>query len=295
MNSVDHPEEPLDLWLESEPEPDPVDRDRCRVRRARARSALTPSGLEGFDWALNPYHGCAHQCAYCYAPSVLGEDRERWGRNVEARQNMPAVLSRELRRKERGVVGLSSVTDPYQPAERRYQITRFCLERLARHDWPVCILTKSDLVVRDLDLIEALTEVEVGFTITSMDEHQRRLLEPGAPPVGRRLAAMRMLSDSGIPTYAFIGPIFPTSTLNELRELVRRVHEAGARYVLVDRLNLKRGVWLSLLKALGPDPALLATARQRLFLEEARDVFYPRAMRAVEDEAMSLGLAVSRA
>jgi DNA repair photolyase len=106
---------------------------------------------------------------------------------------------------------------------------------------------------------------------------------------------MRILSDSGIRTYAFIGPIYPTSNLDELRELVRRVHEAGACYVLVDRLNLKRGVWLSLMKALGPDPVLLATARRRLFLDESRDLFYPRAFRAVEDEATSLGLAVSRA
>ncbi len=297
MSFSDHPEEPLDTWLEPESSRGPrtVDRDRCRTRRVRARSALTPSGLEGFDWALNPYHGCAHQCAYCYAPSVLGQDRQRWGTEVEVRQNMPAVLSRELRRKERGVVGVSSVTDPYQPAERRFQVTRYCLERLARHDWPVCLLTKSDLVVRDLDVIETLTEVEVGFTVTSLDEHQRRLLEPGAPPVARRLAAMRLLSDAGIPTYAFIGPIFPTSTVNELRELVRRVHDAGARYVLVDRLNLKRGVWLSLLRALGPDPVLLATARRRLFLEEAGDVFYPRAIRAVEEEATTLGLTVSRA
>jgi len=297
VNSIEHPEEPLDLWFEpsSEPGPRSVDGDRCRARRVRARSALTPSGLEGFDWVLNPYHGCAHQCAYCYAPSVLGVDRDMWGRSVEARQNMPTVLSRELKRKQRGVVGISSVTDPYQPAERRYQITRYCLERLARHDWPVCILTKSDLVVRDIDILEGMSGVEVGFTITSLDEHQRRLLEPGAPSVARRLAAMSLVSDTGIATYAFIGPIYPTSTMNELRVLVRRVHEAGARYVLVDRLNLKRGVWLSLLKALGPDPALLATARRRLFLEEARDVFYPRALRAVEEEATSLGLAVSRA
>ena len=296
MNVMDHMEEPLDAWLDPPGEVEPSgDVDHCRVRRVRARTALTPSGLEGFDWVLNPYHGCAHQCAYCYAPSVLGEDRDRWGTCVEARQNIPALLGRELRRRERGVVGISSVTDPYQPAERRYQLTRYCLESLARHDWPVCILTKSDLVVRDMDLLEDLSEVEVGFTITSLDEHQRRLLEPGAPRVARRVAAMRLVSDAGIPTYAFIGPIYPTSTINELRELVRRVHDAGARYVLVDRLNLKRGVWLSLLRALGPDPSLLAIARQRLFLEEARDVFYPRAFRAVEEEARSLGLPVSRA
>jgi DNA repair photolyase len=297
LNVPDHPEEPLDTWLvrEFRTEDAADDVDQCRVHRSRAKMALTPSGLDGFDWVLNPYSGCAHGCAYCYAPSALGQDREKWSKVVQARQNMPAVLSRELRRKERGVVGLSSVTDPYQPAERRYQITRYCLEWLARHDWPVCILTKSDLVVRDTDIIEKMSQVEVGLTVTSLDEHQRRLMEPGAPPVARRLAAMRLLSDIGVPTYAFIGPIFPTANLNELRELVRRVHEAGAVYIMVDRLNLKRGVWLSLLRALGPDPVLLATARRRLFLEEARDAFYPRALRVVEDEATSLGLAISRA
>jgi DNA repair photolyase len=294
---VDHPEEPLDSWLESTEEvpAEQVDRDRCVVRRTRTRAALTPSGLDGFDWALNPYHGCAHRCSYCYAPSVLGEDREAWGRCVEARQNMPTVLSRELRRKERGVVGISSVTDPYQPVERRYQLTRFCLERLLRHDWPVCILTKGDLVVRDLDLLEGFTEAEVGFTITTLDEHQRRLMEPGAPPVARRLAAMRLVSDAGIPTYAFIGPIYPTTSPNELRELVRKVHAGGARYVLVDRLNLKRGVWLSLLKALGPDEHLTDLARRRLFPSDGRDSFYLQAFKVIEDEASALDLPVSRA
>ena len=297
MNVPDHPEEPLDAWLEPTTEPgmDIPRRDSGLVRQARTRTALTPSSLEGFDWALNPYHGCAHRCAYCYAPSVLGHDRETWGRCVEVRQNMPTVLSRELRRKERGVVGISSVTDAYQPAERRYQMTRYCLELLVRYDWPVCILTKSDLVVRDIDLIEGLTDAEVGFTITTLDEHQRRLLEPGAPPVARRLAAMRLVSDAGVPTYAFIGPIYPTSTVNELQKLVRKVHDAGATYVLVDRLNLKRGVWLSLLKALGPDSSLLSTARRRLFQEDGGNDYYSRAIRVVENEARALDLPVSRA
>ncbi len=297
MNVIDGPERPLDTWLDepTSPAEGPPPSERCRVRRAKARSALTPSGLEGFDWALNPYLGCSHRCVYCYAPSVLGVERESWGRRVEARQNMPSLLSRELRRKERGTVGISTVTDPYQPAERRYQLTRFCLDRLARHEWPVGILTKSDLVVRDLDLLGRLSEVEVGFTVTTLDEHQRRLLEPGAPPVPRRLAAMRLLSDAGVPTYAFLGPIFPTTTSVELRELVRLVHAAGARYILVDRLNLRRGVWLSILKALSADQGLLETARRRLFPGSGEADFYPRAFDLVEEEARGLGMTMSRA
>lgn len=298
MNASNLPEPPLDTWLDGK---DPRDLgeglEGCTVTRANATSALTPSGLEGFDWALNPYIGCAHHCAYCYAPSVLDADRETWGCQIRARRNMPAILSRELRRKERGVVGISTVTDPYQPAERTFKLTRYCLERLLRHDWPVCILTKSDLVVRDLDLLGSFSEREVGFTITTMDEHQRRLMEPGAPPIARRLAAMRLLSDADVPTYAFIGPIYPMATVNELRNLVRQVHEAGARYVLVDRLNLKRGVWLSISRALGGDQALMATARHRMFPPDGSGEggFYQGAFSVVEDEARALDLPTTRA
>jgi DNA repair photolyase len=296
LKVVEHPEAPLDVWLDEDGHKGVRDgTDGCRVRKAQASVALTSSGLEGWDWVLNPYLGCAHRCAYCYAPSVLGADRETWGCQVEARQNMPGLLSRELRRKERGVVGISSVTDPYQPAERTYQLTRYCLEPLLRHDWPVCILTKSDLVVRDLDLLEVFSEREVGFTVTTLDEHQRRLMEPGAPSVARRLAAMRLLSDADIPTYAFIGPIYPTASINELRNLVRKVHDAGARYILVDRLNLKSGVWLSVTKALNGDHALMTTARRRMFPPEGNDDFYGPAFRVVEDEARALDIPTSRA
>jgi DNA repair photolyase len=294
----DLPEAPLDTWLDGkDPRALGEGLEGCSVSRTDATSALTPSGLEGFDWALNPYMGCAHRCAYCYAPSVLDADRETWGRHIRARLNMPTILSRELRRKARGVVGISTVTDPYQPAERTFKLTRYCLERLRRHDWPVCVLTKSDLVVRDLDLLGSFSEREVGFTVTTMDEHQRRLMEPGAPPVARRLAAMRLLSEAGVPTYAFVGPIYPTATVNELRTLVRQVHEAGARYVLVDRLNLKRGVWLSVSRALGGDQDLMAVARRRMFPPDGagEGLFYGKAFGVVEDEARALGLRTSRA
>lgn len=297
MNVLDHPDATLDQWMD---DPGPLeDGDGGAVptvvRRARARTALTPSGLEGYDYALNPYHGCAHGCAYCYAPSVISADRETFCHRVAARQNLPAILSRELRRKERGVVGISTVTDPYQPAERRCQVTRFCLERLLHHDWPVSVLTKSDLVVRDADLLEAFSDCEVGLTVTTMDEHQRRLMEPGAPPVPRRLAAMRLLSGSGIRTYAFIGPVYPTATASELRGLVREVHDAGASYVLVDRLNLRRGVWMSVSRALAPDQALIARAREVLLSVSSAEAFYARAFAIVEEEAEALGLSLSRA
>ena len=296
MRVLDHPETPLERWMGEGVVTDrPDGAGTCAATARRARAALTPSGLSGFDWALNPYVGCAHRCAYCYAPSVLGMERDTWGLSVEARQNIPVLLSRELRRKERGVVGISTVTDPYQPAERRYQITRNCLELLSRHDWPVCVLTKSDLVVRDMDVLEGFSDCEVGLTITTLDEHQRRLMEPGAPPIPRRLAAMRILAEAGIRTYAFVGPVYPTATLNELRNLVRQVHDAGGRYILVDRMNLKSGVWRSITRALGGDRGLMSTARRRMFPAEGEATFYQRALSTLEEEARALGLPTSQA
>jgi len=266
-----------------------------RVRVVEAKTALSPSGLEGLRWALNPYRGCAHECAYCYAPSVLRIDRGGWGSHVEVRQNLPSLLARELKRKERGVVGLATVTDPYQPAEAELSVTRLCLEQLLRHGWPVSVLTKSDLVVRDIDLLSRFKEAEVGFTITTLDEHQRRLLEPGAPPVARRLAAMRLVSESGVRAYAFIGPVYPTSSVGEVRELVRRVHDAGGASVMLDRLNLRPGVWDSVSRALAPDPALQGLARRRLFPKAGDEDFYRKAMAAAAEEAEALGLGFSTA
>ncbi len=268
------------LWIGNE----------TKVRVVHARTALSPSRLEGFDWALNPYRGCTHGCAYCYAPSVLRVERDRWGTCVEVRQNLPTVLMRELKRREPGVVGISTVTDPYQPVEGRFKVTRHCLEVLLRHNWPVTILTKSDLVVRDLDLLGRFSDAEVGFTVTTLDEHQRRLLEPGAPPVPRRLAGMRLVSESGVRTYAFLGPIYPMANLHGVRELVRRTHEAGAGMVMVDRLNLRRRVWSSVSRALSPDPHLLKLARGRLFPEPSEGDHYRRIFAAVRDEADALGI-----
>ena len=127
MNIIDGTETNIDGWSNQEDArllgrtgPSGVSCSQCE-----ARAALSPSGLEGFDWALNPYVGCSHGCAYCYAPSVLHIDRDRFRSHIEVRRNIPTLLSKELKRKERGVVGLGTVTDAYQPLERRFQVIRY--------------------------------------------------------------------------------------------------------------------------------------------------------------------------
>ena len=178
------------------------------AKEVRCKVALPLSNLPGLDLALNPYVGCEHGCLYCFAPDVLKRDRSDWATRVDYRANLPVVLSRELRTK-RGVIGIGTVTDPYQPLEGVLLLTRKCLMEISRHDNPISILTKSDLVLRDLELIIATRRPEVGITVTCMDEGLAKRIEPGAPSPRRRIAALGELSRSGVNSYAMIGPVLP--------------------------------------------------------------------------------------
>jgi DNA repair photolyase len=133
-----------------------------RITEARASTALSPSRLPGLDFALNPYRGCGHGCIYCYSPDVLRlGGKEPWGSFVEVRKNLPVLLAKE-RKACSGVVGLGTVTDPYQPAEEKTRLTRYCLEQLATAKCSVCVQTKSDLVARDTDILSRMKNAWQG-------------------------------------------------------------------------------------------------------------------------------------
>jgi len=212
-----------------------------RVVEVSCRHALVPSSLPGLDFALNPYRGCSHGCAYCYAPSVLRETRE-WGTFVDVRGDMPAVIARDLRNRNEGVVGLGTVTDAYQPIEARYHITRACLSRLMQSPLHVSIQTKSALVLRDMDLLEKMENVDVGITLTTLDEYVARAIEPLASPPRRRLETMRTLSDHGIEVWAFVGPYLPGLRGESIETLIHQIRDAGVRKILGDRLRVRPGV-----------------------------------------------------
>jgi DNA repair photolyase len=211
------------------------------IKELKVKTALSPSQLPGLDYALNPYRGCVHACIYCYAPAVIHWDKGKWGDLVEVKINLPRILSKELRVKKKSVVGLGTVTDPYQPAEKKYEITRRCLELLQMHDFPVCIQTKSSLVLRDMDLLKRFSNIEVGITFTTHDDRVRQKLEPGAPSVQERLHALEELGKNGIDTWVFMGPVMPYIT--DMEALLDTIAEVKPKYVLVDRLRLKEGVW----------------------------------------------------
>jgi len=242
-------------------------RERTRVTEIECKTALSPSRLPGFDYTLNPYRGCEHGCKYCYVPNILRITRKEWGEFVEIRRNIPKVLANELKNKKIGVVGISTVTDPYQPLEKSYKLTQYCLKQLLRYDFPVSILTKSALVTRDVDLLSKFSDAEVGFTITTYDDSERRLLEPNTSSIKSRIAAMEKCSENGITTYAFLGPLYPTVDEDGLTKLVEKVKDAGASKIMADRLNLRPGIWKTVHNSFGKDNTFGNIWKQAVFGE----------------------------
>jgi DNA repair photolyase len=158
---------------------------------------------------------------------------EEWGEFLDIRVNLPEVLAREVKRKKKGPVIVSSVTDPYQPAEGHYGITRRCLIVLAGAGWPISILTKSSSILQDIDVLLAFEEIEVGITITSDKESIREIFEPHASPYEQRMRSLEKLREAGISTYAFVGPILPMKDPAEFANDLGRI----TGRVLLDRMN----------------------------------------------------------
>ena len=204
-----------------------------KVKEIRAKSVLNKSKI--FDYCVNPYTGCQIGCKYCYARLFMRRysgHKEAWGEFVDAKMNAPEVLKKQLNRAKRGTVWVSSVCDPYQPLEKKHELTRRCLKELAVKQFPVNIQTKSNLALRDLDLFQEFEEIEVGFTITTDDERVARQFEPRSAPVKDRLKALEKIRASGIRTYAFIGPILPGNPEKLAQNLGGKVG-----YVYIDRMN----------------------------------------------------------
>lgn len=219
-----------------------------RIGEIRTRVALPPSRLPGLDFALNPYVGCQHDCLYCYAPYVTKRPRTEWT-TVLARTDLPQVLAREIRGKK-GMIGLGTVTDPYQEAERHLLITRRCLMEIVPHGLSVSVLTKSDLILRDLDLYKEL-KGEVGITVTSVSDDISRTLEPGAPLPGRRVEALRKMAEEGLNAYALIGPLLPLLTEKDVNEMVETLSSTGIKWVMLDRFRPRPGMFADIAKRTG--------------------------------------------
>jgi DNA repair photolyase len=239
-----------------------------KIKETTCKTALSRSGIYGWQFTINPYRGCEHSCKYCYAPNIIRVPRSAWGSFVEVKKNIPTILSKELKRTKPGLVGISSVTDPYQPLEEKYRVTRYCLEQLLKNNFPISIITKSPLILRDIDLLKKFSHSEITISISTLDVNLSRLIEPKAPTIGQRLDALTKLSSEGFNTYAFLGPLLPILDVDEIPGLIHRIGETGVRTVMVDSLNLKPGIWNDMNRALKNEPKIRDIFEQRLFSEK---------------------------
>lgn len=183
-----------------------------KVYQKIVESALSKSGLPDIDYALNPYLGCSHGCIYCYARLYTRDKRAsmNWGSVVIVKSNIARVLEKEIKRIKPGHVGVGTITDPYQPVEAVYKLTRTCIEILLKHGFNVSIQTKNTLVLRDIDIFSKYKDfIDVGFTIITLNQNLTKLIEPFSSPPLARVNALRVLSNHGVKTWIFYGPIIP--------------------------------------------------------------------------------------
>jgi len=253
---------------------------RVEYREEPCRSALNRVQGMPFNWSLNPYMGCAHRCTFCYVRAFeLRADRpadDRYGASIRVKTNVAEVLRRELARPswQREGIAIGAATDPYQPAEGRYKLTRACLEVLAAAANPFAIITRGPMIVRDLDVLTRAAEradVSVTFSIPTIDTEIWRRTEPGTAPPQQRLRALRQLVDAGVKAGVGMAPILPglTDRPELLADVVRAARAAGATGVWANVLYLKPGTKEHFLAALERDWPELLPEYERLYAHRA--------------------------
>jgi DNA repair photolyase len=251
------------VYSEVDDDPRQVEYIEIKVKTALHHTRL-PYSPKPFYYSLNLYRGCRHGCPFCFARYThwfLGfQNSFDFQRKIQVKVNLLEVLDRELSepRRRKDWISLGAATDPYQPAEKRYGLARGAFQVIARHSWPAVFSTKSDLVLRDLDVLKEVVERASGgvaMTLTTLKPHLQKLLEPHAVSIDRRLDALRALKAAGIPCGIHLMPIIPFVTDDDaaIEGMVRTGAEIGVDYFVYNVLRLRgkvvKGYYLDVLKA----------------------------------------------
>ena len=249
------------------------------------RTALNRVKGMSFKWSLNPYTGCVHRCTFCFVRAFeLRADRpsdDRYGTSIRVKTNVAEVLGRELGRPswKRELVAMGTATDPYQPAEGRFRLTRSCLQQLAQHQTPVHLITRGPLIVRDVDVLAEAARrarVSVTFSVPTLDRQIWQRTEPGTAPPAQRLRALRALVDAGLDVGVGMAPILPglSDRPELLDDVVRAARDAGATGVWANLLYLRPGTREHFLERLAADWPALLPRYERLY---AAGAYLPKA------------------
>jgi DNA repair photolyase len=233
-----------------------------------------------FAWSLNPYMGCVHRCTFCYVRAFERRaDRpsdDRYGTSIRVKVNVAEVLRRELARASwpRDAVAIGAATDPYQPAEGRYRLTRACIEALADAATPFTIITRGPLIVRDLDVLQEAArraDVSVTFSIPTVEPEIWRRTEPGTAPPRQRLRALGLLVDAGIRANVGMAPLLPgiSDRPELLADVARAARAAGATGIWANLLHLQPGTREHFLRHLAEDWPELLSGYERLYAGRA--------------------------
>jgi DNA repair photolyase len=257
---------------------------RAEYREEPCRNALNRVRGMPFAWSLNPYMGCVHRCTFCYVRAFEARaDRpwdDRYGASIRVKTNVAAVLRRELGRPswQREPVAIGAATDPYQPAEGRYRLTRACIEAFAEAASPFSIITRGPLIVRDVDVLAEAGRragVSVTFSVPTLDHEIWRRTEPGTSPPRQRLRALSRLVEAGIDARVGMAPILPglSDRPELLAEVVREARAAGATGIWANLLYLRTGTREHFLAALERDWPELLPQYEQLY---RRGAYLPR-------------------
>jgi DNA repair photolyase len=255
------------------------------VVEQHAKSVINAVTGMPFKWSINPYRGCYHQCRFCYARrthTYLEEDGVKgWGSKIYVKVNAAAVVRTELAKRswKREPVAIGTVTDPYQPLEGSYRITRGILEAMRDYQSPANLITRSPLIVRDIDVLQDLARVastHVSISISTLDETLAREIEPTVAPPRQRLRAVRMLAEAGIHVNVALAPVLPhiTDAPESIEAVVRAARDAGAAKVWHNTLylhDITRDSFFAYLREYKPD--LIAQ-----YAQEYRGTYAPRAI-----------------
>lgn len=210
-----------------------------KIKEINASSYVSKSKLPDADYVINPYIGCSHKCMYCYAEYMkrfTGHAHEKWGEFLDIKRCNKSIDTTMFC--ENDTILFGSVTDAYNPFEKKYQITKGILEQLISCKARIEILTKSDLVLRDINILKKMPNVYVGISMNTMNDVLRKELEPYASSIEQRINALKMLHEEGIPTYLFMSPIFPG--LSNCEDVINNTHKY-VEYICFENLNLRGG------------------------------------------------------